>query len=1102
MLAGRERKMADHTPVGRFKPVSNKVRFPALEEEVLRFWKERDIFRRSVDEREGSPRFVMFEGPPTANGSPGIHHVLSRVFKDIFPRYKTMQGFQAPRKGGWDTHGLPVELEVEKELGIKSKLEIEAFGVEEFNQRCRESVFRYVKEWEAMTERVAFWVDLENAYVTYRNDYIETGWWIIKTLWDHDLVYEGRRVAPHCPRCGTTLSSHEVSLGYKDNTSDPSVYVKFAVIPDTVPDALKPHVDDRTYFLAWTTTPWTLPGNSALSVSSRDEYVLVRLSESGESLILAAACLDRSIREDYEVVARVPGSELEGAQYRPLYDPVEYGIDVLRFDEPGSPLLVEVELDSSAVTYPVILADFVSMDEGAGIVHTSPPFGEDDYQAGIANALRFIQPVNLAGEFTGTYKWAGKFVKNADPVIMDELKARGLLYRRETIKHTYPFCWRCETPLLYYAKSSWYLKTTAVKDRLLAANDEIDWHPGHYKNGRFGDWLRGNVDWAISRERYWGTPWPIWRCEGCRHHEALGSVAELREKPGSQGVTEDLDLHRPYVDRITFDCPSCGATMRRVPEVMDGWFDSGAMPFAQWHYPHENRDIIESGAWYPADFISEAVDQTRGWFYSLHAVASLLEKATEGLIQAPSFRTVVSLGHILDGKGEKMSKSKGNVVEPWEVINAHGADAVRWYLFSATPPGNSRRFSNQLVEEAVRSFLLTLWNTYSFFVTYANIDGFDPSTTPELRSENELDRWVLSRLHTLIGEVTESMDGYDPTTASRRIQAFVDDLSNWYVRRSRRRFWKSENDVDKTSAYTTLYECLVTLTELLAPFTPFVAEEMYRNLVLSVDAQAPESVHLTTFPKPDAAKLDSVLAGATDLVIRAVSLGRAARSKAKLRVRQPLAKLVVATASAGDRSALERLSPHILEELNVKAVDFVAEASELVDYRVKGNPAELGPKHGQNMGKVMAEIAGADAQALTAQIRSREPIEVGGFVLEPSDLQVELVDKDGYAAANEGGLTVAVTTEVTPDLALEGLARELVHRIQTMRRSAGFDIADRIVTHFQTGSATARVFEVHGAYIRQETLSERLVDGPAPEGAHIDAGKLDGADLTLGVTRA
>ena len=1094
--------MADRTSVGRFKPVSNKVRFPALEEEVLRFWKERDIFRRSIDEREGAPRFVMFEGPPTANGSPGIHHVLSRVFKDIFPRYKTMQGFQAPRKGGWDTHGLPVELEVEKELGLKSKLEIEAFGVEEFNRRCRESVFRYVREWEAMTHRIAFWIDLENAYVTYRNDYIETGWWIVKTLWDHDLVYEGRRVAPHCPRCGTTLSSHEVSLGYQENTPDPSVYVKFAVVPDTVPPALKPHVDDRTYFLAWTTTPWTLPGNSALSVSAGDEYVLVRLNESGEGLILAAACLERSVGEDCEVVARVPGSELAGTRYRPLYDPWEYGVDVLRFDEPWSPTVAQVELDPGGVTYPVIVTEFVSMDEGAGIVHTSPPFGEDDYQAGIANGLFFIQPVNLAGEFTGTYKWAGKFVKNADPAIMDDLKARGLLYRRETIRHTYPFCWRCETPLLYYAKSSWYLKTTAVKDRLLSANDEIDWHPGHYKDGRFGEWLRGNVDWAISRERYWGTPWPIWRCEGCREHQAVGSLAELRGKPGVQGVTEDLDLHRPYVDRITFDCASCGATMRRVPEVMDGWFDSGAMPFAQWHYPHENRDLVEGGAWYPADFISEAVDQTRGWFYSLHAVASLLEDATEGRIRAPSFRAVVSLGHILDAKGEKMSKSKGNVVDPWEVINAHGADAIRWYLFSATPPGNSRRFSTQLVEEAVRSFLLTLWNTYSFFVTYANIDGFDPSATRELRSENELDRWVLSRLHTLIGEVTASMDGYDPTTASRRIQAFVDDLSNWYVRRSRRRFWKSENDADKTSAYATLYECLVTLVGLLAPFTPFVAEEMYRNLVRSIDAQAPESVHLSPFPKPDPAKLDPALAGATDLVIRAVSLGRAARNKAKLRVRQPLEKLVVATASTGDRSALERLSPHILEELNVKAVDFVADASELVDYRVKGNPAELGPKHGQNMGKVMAAIAGADARALAGQIRSREPIEVGGFALEPSDLQVELIDKAGYAAANEGGLTVAVTTEVTPELALEGLARELVHRIQTMRRSAGFDIADRIVTHFQTDAATAKVFGVHGAYIRQETLSQRLVDGPPPDGAYVDAGKLDGVEVTLGVIKA
>ncbi len=968
-----------------------------------------------------------------------------------------------------------------------------------------------------MTERVAFWVDMQDPYVTYDIRYIETVWWIVKQLWDKGLVYQGRRVTPHCPRCGTTLSSHEVALGYKENTPDPSIYVKFRIVPESAPASLRPHLAGPACLLAWTTTPWTLPGNTALSVNAGQTYSLVRLAKSGEVLLLARALLDKALRDEYTVLAEAPGADLAGMRYEPLYPPAQFGAPVLRFPK-GSPVAERVAAPPEPLTCPVVTAEFVSMEDGTGIVHTAPAFGEDDYNAGVANGLYFVQPVKLNGEFEGTYPWTGKFVKRADPAIMDELKSRGLLYRRETIKHTYPFCWRCDSPLLYYAKSSWYLRTTAVKDRLVEANQAIGWRPEHIKDGRFGEWLRGNVDWAISRERFWGTPWPVWECAACRKHECIGSVEELRAKPGVQGMPAELDLHRPHVDRVTFRCAACGGTMARVPEVMDVWFDSGAMPLAQWHYPFENKALVETGGWYPADYICEAVDQTRGWFYSLHAIATLLEAATAGRLKAPCYRSVICLGHILDSKGEKMSKSRGNVVRPAEVIDAHGADAVRWYLYTATRPGDSRRFSTQLVAEAVRKFLLTLWNTYSFFVTYANIDGWQPAKAKDGAPASELDRWVVSRLHTLVDEVTQSMDDFDPTTASRKIEAFVDDLSNWYVRRSRRRFWKpvlspssllragsvegSESDDDKAAAYRTLYECLVTLSKLLAPFTPFVAEEMYQNLVLRRRAGAPESVHLADYPVADAAHIDRELERRTDLVIKAVSLGRAARSKSKIKIRQPLQRLVVAAAAPGDREAILAQQAQVRDELNVKQVEVTAGEAQLVTYRVKGLPSKLGPKFGREMGKVMAAIAGADAKAVALKVQAGAAVEIGDYALEPGDLEVTTEDQPGLATASDGPLTVAVSTAVTPELALEGLARELVHRIQTMRRSAGFEISDRIVTHYEADDATARAFETHGAYIRQETLSERLVRGPAPAEAYAEAQEIDGASVRLAVVRA
>ncbi|HLB12162.1 MAG TPA: isoleucine--tRNA ligase, partial [Dehalococcoidia bacterium] len=879
-----------------FKPVSSKVDFPAMEEEALRFWKQRDIFRKSLKVREGQPLFSFYEGPPTANGSPGIHHVLARVFKDVIPRYRTMKGFYVPRKGGWDTHGLPVEIEVEKELGFSGKPDIERYGVDRFNARCRESVFRYVKEWESLTDRIGFWIDLEHAYITYENYYIESGWWIIRRFWDQGLVYQDYKVTPHCPRCGTSLSSHEVALGYKDDTEDPSVYVRFRVQgqgsrvkgrgssgvaadvpvrpagsgsvvqgessgvgatlggrPDAaaaLPTALAEicSAERPCYLLAWTTTPWTLTGNVALAVAPEEEYVVV--DDEGGRLILARALTKQVLGHEPRVLATVKGSELAGLEYEPLYQ-------FLPLDRPA---------------HRVVAGDFVAMNEGTGIVHIAPAFGEVDLEIGRANAFPVLQTVDLRGNFVPEVTpWAGMWVKDADPLIIEDLRSRGLLYRSGRITHTYPFCWRCDTALLYYVKTSWYIKTTARKDRLLAANEQINWYPGHIKYGRFGDWLQNNVDWAISRERYWGTPLPIWKCEDCGQTHCVGSIAELRELSGDPRLEDPVfDLHRPYVDDIGFPCKACGGGMRRLPEVLDCWFDSGAMPVAQWHYPFEDREAFQKT--FPADFISEAVDQTRGWFYSLHALAVLL-------FDSPAYRNVICLGLVLDARGEKMSKSRGNVVDPWTVLKASGADALRWYLYTAGAAGNPRRFSGELVDEVVRRFLLTLWNTYSFFVIYANIDRWHPRRpTLDPRPSNDLDRWVLSELNVLVEEVTNDLENYNPTDAGRAVQDFLEGLSNWYVRRSRRRFWKSENDADKMAAYATLYHCLVTLAKLLAPFTPFLAEEMYQNLVRSVDPESPESVHLAGYPVADTSLVEQRLMEDTRLVMKVSSLGRAARS--------------------------------------------------------------------------------------------------------------------------------------------------------------------------------------------------------------------------------
>ena len=1043
-----------------FSPVSSRVSFPQLDARILEHWKERDVFRRAGTEREGAPRFMLYDGPPTANGSPGIHHVLARIFKDVMCRYKTMKGYQVLRKGGWDTHGLPVELGVEQELGLTSKRDIEEYGIEEFNAKCRESVFRYVREWEEMTDRIGFWVDMDAPYVTLENDYIESGWWILKTLWDRGLLYQGMRGTPHCPRCVTSLSSHELALGYQEDTPDPSVFVKFRVVPSS-PDGESKSVpspsggglgwgcdDTPTYLLAWTTTPWTLPGNTALAVAPESEYSVVELEgDNGpERLALATALVEDNIRQEHTVVATLPGSELVGLAYAPLYAPARYGSRISRFE---SGVLATVEERDYSTK--VVAADFVSMEDGTGIVHIAPAFGDEDLGLGREKGLNFVQPVDLQGVITGDYPFAGKFVKDADPEIMADLKERGLLHHRDVYRHTYPFCWRCDTPLLYYAKSSWYIRTSAQKDDLVDGNSRINWYPDHIREGRFGEWLRNNVDWAISRERYWGTPIPIWQCGSCSNMVCIGGRDEMKEYLGvNAGIVDELDLHRPFVDEVTFTCEQCDGVMSRIPEVMDCWFDSGAMPFAQAHYPFENPDMDREGL-FPADYICEAVDQTRGWFYSLHALSTLLKGE-------PSYKNVICLGLILDERGRKMSKRVGNVVEPLPVLDEHGADALRWYLFTASQPGEARRFSSRLVNQTLRQVLLTLWNIYSFFVGYAAIDKFDPSQKPaDWKPENELDRWVLSELNELVAEVDRCMENYDPTNAGRRIQEFVDRLSNWYVRRSRRRFWRSdEGDADKLSGYVTLHTCLVTVAKLMAPLAPFVSEEIYQNLVCSVDPDAPDSVHLADYPVADESLVDADLMEATRLAMRISSMGRAARSKSGLKVRQPLASAAIRTRAPSERAYIAQVRPQILDELNIKDIELLDDDSALF--------------------RQAQEQANGEPEAT---------VTVGH-----------------YTASLEAGYLVAVNGEITPELAEEGLARELVHRIQGLRRAANFEVTDHIETWYDGPEELAAVMRGNfAAYISEETLSDTLQDGPPLEGAKSETAKIEGQEITLAVRR-
>ena len=1023
-----------------FREVNTKVNFPQLEKNVLRFWKEQGIFNRSIEIRKGGPHYTFYEGPPTANGSPGVHHVLSRLYKDVVCRYKTMRGYHVPRKAGWDTHGLPVELEVESSLGLTSKAQIEEYGVARFNEHCRQSVFKYIKEWEAMTERLGCWLDMEHPYTTLDNSYIESCWWITKQLWDRGLIYQGYKVTPHCPRCGTSLSSHEVALGYKD-AEDPSVYIKFKLEPgslgkDTKLPSLLPssRISSKPAFLlAWTTTPWTLPGNTALAVAPDAEYSV--MEGDHDYLILATILVNTVGLEGYTELGVVLGEDLAHLRYEPLFNPHSFAVPRLAL-----PTLHAKEIEDD-LTYPVIAADFVSLDEGSGVVHIAPAFGEIDFDIGMSRGLDFVQPVDLEGTVIGTYPFAGKFVKDADPFILDDLKSRGLLYRSEKIIHTYPFCWRCETPLLYYAKQTWYIRTTAVKKELINGNAEINWYPDYIKHGRFGDWLENNVDWAFSRERYWGTPLNIWRCSSCDNCECVGSVDGLRAQTSLSGLTTPLDLHRPYVDEITFACPKCGGRMQRVPEVIDCWFDSGAMPVAQWHYPFGNEDKFKQN--FPADFICEAVDQTRGWFYSLHAISTLL-------FNRPCFKNVICLGHVVDAQGEKMSKSKGNVIDPWAMINNYGADALRWYMLVSTAGEDTHRFSTKTLEETIRKFFLTLWNTCSFFTLYANIDCFVPqpltADSAQLKAFTELDNWISSELNRLVSEVSKLMDSYNPTSAARRIEEFIDDLSNWYVRRNRRRFWKSESDDDKSAAYTTLYQCLVTLSQLLAPFVPFISEELYQNLFRSVNPQARESVHLTDFPIADESKINDKLNSDVKLAMKISSLGRAARAKAGIKVRQPVAKAVVMVETKEEKKALEKLATEVMEEINVKQLVVLSEAKE------------------------------------------REKF--------PSNTP-------DYSVANDARYQVAIHTELPSELIAEGVSRELVRHLQNMRRNAKFDITDHIITYYQTKEPLIKqVINTFADYIKQETLSQELIDGLPPDEAYNERHRISNSEVSLVIKKA
>jgi isoleucyl-tRNA synthetase len=1073
-----------------FREADPKQSFPQLERRILERWRERDVFARQVAQREGAPLWSFYEGPPTANGAPGSHHVLSRVFKDVYPRYHAMAGERVPRKGGWDCHGLPVELEIEKELGLSNKSEIEEYGIEKFNAKCRESVFRYVEDWKRLSERIGFWIDMEDPYVTMDNDYIESVWWALRRIWDDGRLYEGHKVVPYCPRCGTALSSHEVALGYHD-VEDPSVYVK---LPVRAPAESAP-VERGDQLLVWTTTPWTLISNAAVAAGAEIAYARAQLED--EVFVLARDRVEPVLGERAEVLAEFQGDALADLAYEPPFDYIT---------------------DYGPRGHTVLPGDFVTTDEGTGLVHTAIAFGEDDFRLGERYGITLQNPVKLDGSFDERVSdFAGRFVKQADPDIVKALEAKGRLLRAETYLHSYPHCWRCDTPLLYYAKSSWYVATSQVRDRMLAANEQIGWHPEHIKQGRFGKWLENNVDWALSRDRYWGTPLPIWECEaeGCDQRFCAGSVQSLRDRGGA--VPDDL--HRPYVDEIVIACDAegCDGRMRRVSAVIDTWFDSGSMPWAQFHYPFENEALFSER--FPADYICEAIDQTRGWFYTLLAESTLL-------FDTSSFRHCVCLGLILDPEGQKMSKSRGNVVDPWEVIDRHGADAFRWYYLTSQQPWAGYRFDVETVGESVRLFLLTLWNTYFFWTRFAT------HTTPELDPEgiydepklelgpedfapgaslrdtgaerrphsDELDRWAISRLQVTVSRVRRHMDEYDCTSAGAAIAEFVDDLSNWYVRLGRRRFWEGD-----MFAFATLRHCLIETSKLLAPFTPFIAEEIYCNLVGGADDSFftdPDSVHLCDMPEPDPDRVDDGVEEAMEVVRRTVELGRAARSQAKVKLRQPLRRAVI-VASDQEREQIEQLAGIVTAELNVKELEFVHERSALVSHRAKANYRKLGPRFGKDMPQVAAAIEALDPAAVARVIEGGGAVGISidghDHTLGADEISLVMEPLEGYQVEADAGHAVGLALEMDEELRDEGWAREIVHAIQNARKQAGLDVSDRIDLELAGDDALLEAARAHEDYVSEETLALSVAYGGNGKG---ERATIDGRELTIALARA
>jgi len=1020
-----------------FREVSNKLHISEIELKILDWWQEKNIFKKSLVQHGDAPEFVFYEGPPTANGRPGIHHVMSRTVKDVVCRFKSMKGFLVRRKAGWDTHGLPVEIEIEKALNINGKDEIEKFGVAEFNEKCKESVFHYKKEWDSLTNRIGYWLDLDNPYVTFTNKYIESVWWILKEIWKKDLLYQGFKILPYCPRCETPLSSHEVSQGYKD-VKDPSVYVR-----------MKMKNADNSYFLVWTTTPWTLISNVALAVGPDVDYVEFKTDQA--NYIMAKDRIgDLFAENEYEISKKIKGKDLAGMEYERLFD--------------------FVPVDKKA--FYVITGDFVTTADGTGIVHIAPAFGEDDYQAGLKYDLPVMRPVDKSGKFVDEVTaYKGDFVKDADEKIIADLRQNGGLIKKQKIEHSYPHCWRCHTPLIYYARESWYIRTTKHRDQLLANNAQIKWHPAEVGSGRFNEWLKNNIDWSLSRDRFWGTPLNIWVCDSCETNTSIGSIEELQQR--GENLPEEIDLHKPFVDKVTIKCDKCGDTMHRTPEVIDVWFDSGSMPYAQYHYPFENKEQFEKN--FPADFICEGIDQTRGWFYSLLAISTLL-------FDKPAFKNIVVNEMILDKEGQKMSKTRGNAVVPENIISKYGADTLRWYLMTTSPPWTPKRFDEEGIKEVLRKYVNTLLNTYSFFVLYANIDAYTgEEESVAFIDRQEIDRWILSKLYSIVTQVGELMEGYELTKAARLISDYVvDDVSNWYVRRNRRRFWKGEDSRDKLSAYQTLHEVLLTLAKLTAPFTPFLSEDIYINLKKNAD---PESVHMDKYPEvSDQEKQyrDQSLEERMAIVQRVVSIAHSLRNDSNIRVRQPLSRVIVYLKDKNESQSLEKMNSIICEELNVKQIEIVNSPDILVRKSVKPNFKMLGPKVGKLMGKIGPIILGfGDEQISNLETTGIERVSVEGQELKIllEDVEIRTSSREGLAAYSDTDLTIAIDLELSDDLIEEGIARELINRIQNLRKDEDFAVTDRIDIYIDgTSEKYKKAIQNKADYIKNETLAINLLD--------------------------